>query len=103
MQTKQGQPYAQLNQNVNALLQIAVNMIPLTILFTFLFNRTGGSLPLVVLFHASSAIKGYLCPRLPTISEVVILWLAAACVVAAGGFLRRPVAVRETAPAGEAV
>ncbi len=84
------------------LMLMAVNMVPMTVLYTFLFNRTGGSLPLVCLFHASSAIKGYLLPSLPTATQVTLLWLAAAGVVVFGGFLRRAVAAREPAASREA-
>ena len=69
---------------------LVLNMVPLAVLFTVLFNRTNGSLRLVCLFHASSAIKGYLLPKLPTITEAVILWLVAALAVVLGSFLRRP-------------
>lgn len=67
-----------------SLLIMTLNMIPAAILFTWLFNAAGGSLLLVVLYHASSASKGYLCPRLPTFTEVILLWLVAAVVTVRG-------------------
>jgi uncharacterized protein len=70
-----------------SILVMVLNMVPVAILFTWLFNATGGSLLLVVLYHASTASKGYLCPRLPTFTEVILLWAVAAIVAVRG--LRR--------------
>ncbi len=62
------------------------NLVPVATLFTLLYNRTGGSLLLVCLFHASMASKGYLMPSLPTLTETFILWGAAIMAVLFGGF-----------------
>ena len=70
------------------ILLMVVNMVPVAIVFTWLFNATKGSLLLVCVYHASMAAKGYLFPKLPTITEVVILWLLAFLVIVRGGFLR---------------
>jgi membrane protease YdiL (CAAX protease family) len=78
-----------------SILLMVINMVPVAILFTWIYNGTGRSLLLACLFHASMATKGYLLPRLPTLTETVILWLVAASVVALGGILRTP-------PAGDA-
>jgi membrane protease YdiL (CAAX protease family) len=72
-----------------SILLMLLSMVPAAILFTWLFNATGGSLLLVCLFHASTAMKGYLLPRLPSQTEVILLWVVAAVVVLRGGFLRR--------------
>jgi len=69
---------------------MAVNLVPTTVLFTLLFNHTRGSLLLACLFHASATLKGYLLPRLPTLTETVLLWLVAAVAVAAGGLSGPP-------------
>lgn len=68
---------------------MVLNLIPVAILFTWLFNVTDGSLLLVALYHASTASKGYLCPRLPTFTEAILLWAVAVLAVCCGGFLRR--------------
>ncbi|MGE5175115.1 MAG: CPBP family intramembrane glutamic endopeptidase [Hyphomicrobiales bacterium] len=59
---------------------LVASMVPFTVLFTWLWLRTGGSLLLVCFFHASSAMKGYLLPKLPTLTEVAVLWIVAAAV-----------------------
>jgi membrane protease YdiL (CAAX protease family) len=60
---------------------MVVNTVPLAILFTWLFNRTRGSLLLACLFHASITNTGYFLPKLPTITEAVLLWLIATTLV----------------------
>ena len=52
---------------------MVINMVPVAVMFTWLYNRTAQSLFLVCLFHASMASKGYLMPRLPTFTESAIL------------------------------
>lgn len=63
------------------LLAMVFNMIPAAVLFTWLFNRTGGSLLLVCLFHASITNTGYFLPKLPTVTEALLLWLIASVIV----------------------
>jgi membrane protease YdiL (CAAX protease family) len=70
------------------ILLMVINMIPVAIVLTWLFNRTGGSLLIVCLYHASIANKGYLLPRLPTLTEAALMWLVAVLVVMAGGVPR---------------
>ena len=66
-------------------LSMIFNTIPLAIVFTWLFNRTGGNLPVVVLYHASIANKGYFLPQLPTVTETLLLWMVAIIIVLIGG------------------
>lgn len=68
-----------------SLLVMILNMVPAAIVFTWIFNRTGGSLLLVCLYHASMANTGYFLPKLPTFTEAGLLWLVAVIVVAARG------------------
>ncbi len=68
-----------------SLLVMVVNTVPAAILFTWLFNRTGASLLLVCLYHASITNKGYFLPRLPSLTESALVWLVAVVVVLAGG------------------
>jgi membrane protease YdiL (CAAX protease family) len=72
---------------------LVVNTIPSAVVFTWLFNRTGGSLLIVVLYHASIANKGYFLPSLATSTEAVLHWLLAVLIVIAGGL--RPSAESE--------
>lgn len=81
--------------SAQSLLIMAVSMVPVAVLFTWLFNRTGQSLLLACLFHASMAAKGYLTPRLPTLTETAIVWTVAIAVVALGGLAN----TRRTEPA----
>ncbi len=83
-----------------SLLLMLVNMVPAAIVYTWLYNRTGGSLLIVCLFHAASANKGYFLPRLPTLTEAALLWVIAIVIVVAKG-LRMPAAALspESAPA----
>ena len=66
------------------LLGLVINTVPTAILFTWIFNRTGGNLLLVCLYHASITNKGYFMPKLSTLTETVLLWLVAIIVVVAG-------------------
>ena len=68
-----------------SLLTMVVNTVPTAILFTWLFNRTGGSLLIVCFYHASITNTGYFMPRLPSLTETALVWLVAAAVVLARG------------------
>jgi hypothetical protein len=61
------------------------DMVPVAVLFTWLYNKTSQSLLLVCIIHASMATKGYLMPGLPTLTESAILGLGAIAVVGFGG------------------
>ena len=67
---------------------MVVNTVPSAAIFTWLFNRTNGSLLIVVLHHASIANKGYFLPTLPTWTEAALVWLVAVLIVMAGGLSR---------------
>lgn len=54
-----------------------VNFIPLTILFTWLFNNTQGSLLLVTLFHASAQYSNNFLGTVPTETANIVTWLVA--------------------------
>lgn len=56
-------------------------VIPAAILFTWVYNNTGGSLLPVWLFHASIAIAGYFTPQLPTHTHAVLSWGVAIAIV----------------------
>jgi len=62
-----------------------VSMVPLTVLFTWVYNNTDGSLLLVWLFHASLAITGLFVPQLPTPTEKILLWVVAILIVIVAG------------------
>ena len=64
---------------------MVLSTVVTAILFTWIFNRTGGSLLLVALFHTSITSKGYFLPSLPTLTEEVLLALIALAVVFGGG------------------
>jgi len=68
-----------------ALLLMILNTVPAAVVFTWLFNRTGGSLLIVVIHHAAIANKGYFLPGLPTATEAVLLWIVAVLIVALRG------------------
>ena len=68
-----------------SLVLMVLNTVPTAILFTWLFNRTGGSLLLVCLYHASITNTGYFLPRLPTATGTVIVWLIAVIIVLSRG------------------
>ena len=52
-----------------------VNFIPATILFTWLYNNTQGSLLLVTLFHASTQYSNNFLGTVPTETANIINWL----------------------------
>lgn len=66
---------------------LVISTIPSAIIFTWLFNKTQGSLLVVVLYHASIANKGYFLPELPTRTGMVILWIIAFLIFITGGLL----------------
>jgi membrane protease YdiL (CAAX protease family) len=68
-----------------SLILMILNMVPVAVMFTWLYNKTSQSLLLVCIFHASMAAKGYLLPRLPSLTESAIFWLNAIAVVVFGG------------------
>ena len=62
-----------------------LSMVPLAIIFTWVYNSTKGSLLLVWLFHASITITGYFAPSLPTTTEGILSWAMAIIIVIAAG------------------
>ena len=62
-----------------------INFIPGTVLFTWLFNNTKGSLLLVTLFHASAQYSNNFLGVIPTQSANVLVWLVAITLVALTG------------------
>jgi len=54
-----------------------LNFIPLTILYTWLFNNTGESLLLVTLFHASQQCSNNFLGTIPTFTSDALVWVFA--------------------------
>jgi membrane protease YdiL (CAAX protease family) len=59
-----------------------LNFIPITILYTWLYNHTRGSLLLVTLFHVSQQCSNYFLGLIPAATDKVLMWIAAIAVVA---------------------
>ncbi len=68
-----------------AALLMVVSTVPVAVLFTWIYNNTGGSLLPVWLFHASIAITNYFTPALPSHTHTLLAWAIAIIIVAAGG------------------
>ena len=62
-----------------------INFIPGTILFTWLFNNTKGSLLLITLYHASTQYSNNFLGVIPTQTANILVWLAAITIVALTG------------------
>jgi membrane protease YdiL (CAAX protease family) len=72
-----------------------LTIIPFTVLMTWVFNNTGGSLLLAVLFHTASNVSDWIVPSMPSLSDVagmrvfiikaMLTWVAALVVVAVYG------------------
>ncbi|MFZ5857631.1 MAG: CPBP family intramembrane glutamic endopeptidase [Chloroflexota bacterium] len=58
-----------------------INFIPGTIIFTWLFNNTKGSLLLVTLFHASTQYSNNFLGVIPTQTANILVWLVAITIV----------------------
>lgn len=62
-----------------------INTVPLTIIFTWLFNNTKGSLLLVTLFHASLQYSNNFLGVIPTQTANYLTWLVAMGILAITG------------------
>jgi membrane protease YdiL (CAAX protease family) len=62
-----------------------VSMVQLAILYTWVYNSTGGSLLLVWLFHFAMTVTQYFLPRIPTLTDDVLSWSIAVLVVIIAG------------------
>jgi uncharacterized protein len=63
---------------------MVVNTVPTTILFTWIYNRSRGSLLQVCLYHASITNTGYFLPKIPSSTETVLLRIFALILVIKG-------------------
>lgn len=63
--------------NALSIIWAVVNFIPATILFTWLYNNTQGSLLLVTLFHASTQYSNNFLGMIPTETANIISWIVA--------------------------
>ena len=52
-----------------------LGLVATAFVFTWIYYGSGGSLVLVVLYHAAIASKNYLFPGLPTQTEEILLWV----------------------------
>jgi membrane protease YdiL (CAAX protease family) len=52
-----------------------LGLVATAFVFTWIYYGSGGSLVLVVLYHAAIASKNYLFPALPTRTEEIVLWV----------------------------
>jgi len=71
--------------NALIIFQSVLNFIPVTILFTWIFNNTKGSLLLVTLYHASVQYTNNFLGVIPTQTANYLIWLIAAIVIAVTG------------------
>jgi len=58
-----------------------VNFIPVTILFTWLYNNTQGSLLLVTLFHASTQYSNNFLGVIPSETANIVIWVVAVVIL----------------------
>ena len=63
---------------------MVLNAVPAAVIFTWMFNRTGGNIWIPVIYHSSIANKGYFLSDLPTYTENILLWIVAAVIVITG-------------------
>lgn len=71
--------------DLSALPLSVVYLVPVAILFTWVYNNTDGSLLLVWLLHASMAITELFVPQLPTPTEKILTLLVAILIVIVAG------------------
>jgi membrane protease YdiL (CAAX protease family) len=63
-----------------------INIVGLAFIFTWIYIASEGSLTLVIVLHAATAVGGYLLPPLPSLTGDIILWVLA---LGAGFLIRR--------------
>ena len=66
-----------------------LNFIPITILYTWMYNNTRGSLLLVTLFHVSQQLSNYFLGLIPTATDEILIWIIAAAVILLSGMQRK--------------
>jgi membrane protease YdiL (CAAX protease family) len=62
-----------------------VSMVQLAILYTWVYNSTGGSLLLVWLFHVAMTVTQYFLARIPTLTDDILGWGIVVLVVVMAG------------------
>lgn len=58
-----------------------LNIVPVAILYTWLYNNTHGSLLLVTLFHIGQQLSNNLLGVLPTHTDEILVWIAAVVII----------------------
>jgi len=76
-----------------------LGLVATAFVFTWIYLGTGGSLAVVVLYHAAIASRNYLLPGLPTRTGEILLWAFVLVMIAA----TRPLWFGRAAPAGRPI
>lgn len=71
--------------DLSGYLLAVVNIVPVAILYTWIYNNTKGSLLLVTLFHIGQQLSNNLLGILPTYSGDILMWIVAVIIISIEG------------------
>jgi membrane protease YdiL (CAAX protease family) len=62
-----------------------INFVPVTILYTLLYNKTRSSLLLVTLLHVGQQLSNNFLGIIPTMTDDILMWVVAVSLIALYG------------------
>ena len=68
-----------------SILFAVINFVPVTILYTLLYNNTKGSLMLVTLLHVGQQLSNNFLGVIPTMTDDILMWVVAITLIALYG------------------